>query len=113
MAIATTTTTHSPLAQSVPDMASQAADKAHEAIDRTADKIKPVVTKLADAAHHTIDRVAEKAIPAAEWAQTTAQRTSNSTARLVDQCGSAVRERPLVSVAAAMAIGYFIGRLMR
>lgn len=105
---------NSPLsANNLPDMANEAAEKAHDVVDRAAQTVKPVVNRLADAAHEKIDQVADKAAPAAEWMQTKAQRTSDSTLRLVDQCGSMVRERPIMTLAAAVAIGYFVGRIWR
>ena len=54
-------------------MANQAADRAHDVVERAADKIKPTVNKITDAAHQAIDRVADKAGPAAEWAQDKAE----------------------------------------
>lgn len=104
----------SPLsAHNLPDMANEAADKAHDAVDRAAQTVKPAVNRIADAAHEKIDQVADKVAPAAEWAETKARRTSDSTLRLVEECGSMVRERPIMTLAAAVAIGYFVGRILR
>ncbi|MEO8484905.1 MAG: hypothetical protein ABI585_01070 [Betaproteobacteria bacterium] len=106
-------TFNSPLSKDVPDMANQAADRAHETVERAADKIRPTLNKITDAAHQTIDRVADKAVPAAEWAQEKTNLATDQAQRFADQCGTMVRERPVTMLAAAAAIGYLIGRVMR
>jgi len=107
------TGTYNPLSKDIPDMANQAADRAHDVVERAADKIKPTVNKITDAAHQAIDRVADKAGPAADWAQDKANYATDQTQRFVDQCGTMVRDRPVTMLAAAAAVGYLIGRVMR
>jgi ElaB/YqjD/DUF883 family membrane-anchored ribosome-binding protein len=102
------------------DSVSSAANRAHNMVDSAADKAasaadkaSPAIQSAATAAHQTIDKVATAGTSAAEWAAAnTKQLVSNGT-QLVDACGGYVRARPLVSVAGALTLGYFIGRMLR
>ena len=106
-------TTYNPLSQNVPDMADKAADKAHDVVERAADKLRPTINRVTESAHQTIDKLADKAVPAAEWAEEKAYRAQDQAQRFVDQCGTMVRDRPVAMLAAAAAVGYLIGRVMR
>ncbi|HVJ75162.1 MAG TPA: hypothetical protein VNB03_14155 [Casimicrobiaceae bacterium] len=111
--MALSSTYNSPMNKDIPDMANQAADRAHEAVERTADKIRPAMNKLAESAHQAIDKLADKAGPAADWAEQKTSLATDQAQRFVDQCGSMVRERPVAMLAAAAAVGYLVGRVMR
>jgi len=50
---------------------------------------------------------------AADWAEEKTNLASDQAQRFVDQCGSMVRERPVAMLAAAAAVGYLVGRVMR
>ena len=106
-------TTYNPMSQNVPDMADKAADKAHDAVERVADKIRPTINRVTESAHQTIDRLADKAVPAAEWAEDKAGRAQDQAQRFAVQCGTMVRDRPVTMLAAAAAVGYLLGRVMR
>ena len=93
----------------VPDMA----DRAHQAVDRAAEKAQPVLERASTAAHRTIDKVADVAVPAAQWATESGKQIAAKSGELTEVCSGYVRARPLVSVAGAVAIGYFIGRITR
>jgi ElaB/YqjD/DUF883 family membrane-anchored ribosome-binding protein len=105
--------TYNPMSKDLPEMANQAADRAHEAVERTAERIRPAMNRLAESAHQAIDKLADKAGPAADWAEEKTSKASDQAMRLVDQCGTMVRERPVAMLAAAAAVGYLIGRVMR
>ena len=105
--------TYNPISKDIPDMANQAADRAHEAVERTTEKIRPAMNKLAESAHQAIDKLADKAGPAADWAEQKTSQASDQAMRFVDQCGTMVRERPVAMLAAAAAVGYLVGRVMR
>jgi ElaB/YqjD/DUF883 family membrane-anchored ribosome-binding protein len=106
-------TTYNPMSQNVPDMADKAADKAHEAVERAADKLRPTINRVTETAHQTIDRLADKAVPAAEWAEEKAYRAQDQALRFADQCGAMVRDRPITALLSAAAVGYLLGRVMR
>jgi ElaB/YqjD/DUF883 family membrane-anchored ribosome-binding protein len=107
------TGTYNPSFKDVPDMANDAADRAHEAVERAADKVRPTINRVTESAHQAIDKLADKAMPAADWAQEKATLAQDQAQRFADQCGAMVRERPVTMLAAAAAIGYLIGRVFR
>ncbi len=97
----------------VADRAQQAADRAHQTVDRVADRAAPAVDRLSQAVHHTIDKVADKATPAVEWAEQKTMEIRDRSSQVAETWSSYVRAQPLVSVGAALAVGYLIGRLSR
>jgi ElaB/YqjD/DUF883 family membrane-anchored ribosome-binding protein len=90
-----------------------AADQAHRIVDRAREKAAPVVERASTAAHRTIDTVANATTPAAEWITVNRKQLASKSTELADACTNQVRARPFVSVAAALAIGYLIGKLMQ
>ena len=93
--------------------ASEAATRAHSALDTALDKAAPAVNRMVDKAHATIDRVAERAIPAAEAVQSAVNKTQETSTRMMEACATSVRAQPLVAVGVAAALGYLVGRLTR
>lgn len=89
------------------------ADRAHQAVDRAADKAAPVLDRASAAAHRTIDNAAAAATPAAEWASENGRQLAARSSEFADVCSGYVRARPLMTVAGALAIGYFAGKLLR
>jgi ElaB/YqjD/DUF883 family membrane-anchored ribosome-binding protein len=92
---------------------SDLAARAHNAVDRSAHKAAPAVERVQAAAHRTIDKVAGKAAPAVEWAADRRRRLVRRSSKVADTYGNYVRERPLMSIAGALAVGYVLGRVMR
>ncbi|MEP7329092.1 MAG: hypothetical protein ABI777_07755 [Betaproteobacteria bacterium] len=88
-------------------------DRAHQVVDRTAAVATPALERAATGAHRTIDKAAEAATPAANWVDANGRQLAHRTTELTEACSGYVRERPLVAVAGALAVGYFIGKLMR
>ncbi|MBA3505903.1 MAG: hypothetical protein H0T80_09025 [Betaproteobacteria bacterium] len=95
------------------DRAQQTADRAHQTVDRVAERAVPAVDRLSQAVHQTIDKVADKATPAVEWAEQKTTEIRDRSSQFAETCSAYVREQPLVSVGAALAVGYLIGRLSR
>lgn len=93
------------------------ANQAHQAVDEVAQKaaanVRPVIDRAAQAAHQTVDKVAGAAAPAAEWVVQSADQLRRRQDELVVAGRGYVRERPLVAVATALAVGFFIGRISR
>lgn len=89
------------------------AGRAHQAVDQAAGRAAPAIERAQNAAHRTIDTVAGKATPAADWAAENSRRLVTRSTEVVEACGSYVRERPVTSIAGALAVGYLIGRIVR
>lgn len=93
------------------------ADRAHQTLDRMADKVAdkaaPVLEKARSGAHQTIDKVADGAASSAEWATTNGKALATRSSEASDAAAEYVRARPLVAVAGALALGYLIGRMAR
>ena len=92
---------------------SDAADRAHQVVDKAAEKAAPTLERAQAAAHRTIDKVADKASPVVEWAAESRRSVVTRSTALADVWGNHVRERPLASIAGALAVGYLLGRMMR
>ena len=90
-----------------------AADQAHRAVDRAKEKAAPVLERAASAAHRTIDNVTRATAPAAQWVSDNGKQLASKSTEFADACSNQVRARPFVSVFAALAIGYFVGKLMQ
>lgn len=92
---------------------SDMAGRAHQVVDQAAEKAAPVLERAQAAAHRTIDKVADKTVPAAEWAAENSRSIVHRSTELAGAWGNHVRERPLASIAGALAVGYLLGRVMR
>lgn len=103
------TTTMNSAASVVPGIA----DRAHQAIDRAADKAVPALDRVRTGAHDTVDKVADSAATGVEWAASNGKEIARKGTELSDVACGYVRERPLTAVAGAVALGYLVGRLMR
>ena len=110
-------TSTSPAGASVPTLnnnpVADVADRAHQVIDQAAQKAAPVVERAQAAAHRTIDKVAERTAPAVEWAAESRRTLATRSTELAGACGNYVRERPMATIAGALAVGYLLGRAMR
>ena len=90
-----------------------AADRAHQAIDRAAEKAVPTLDRVRTGAHDTVDRVADSAASGLGWAAENTKVIARKGGEMSEIASGYVRERPIVAVAGAVAIGYLVGRLMR
>ena len=90
-----------------------AADQAHRAVDRAKEKAAPMLERAASAAHKTIDTVAVKTAPAARWVSDSSKQLATKSTQFADVCSDQVRARPIASVAAALAVGYLVGKLLQ
>jgi ElaB/YqjD/DUF883 family membrane-anchored ribosome-binding protein len=90
-----------------------AADQAHRVVDRAKEKAAPALERAASAAHRTIDSVAKTTAPAAQWVSENSKQLATKSTALADVCSNQVRARPFVSVGAALAVGYLVGKLIQ
>jgi len=104
-------TTSSTLTNSNP--ISGMADRAQQALDRAAEKAAPTLDRVRDRAHSTVDKVADTAATGVDWAAQSGRQLARKGGEYGDMASDYVRERPLVAIAGALALGYLIGRLMR
>ncbi|MGE5667429.1 MAG: hypothetical protein ACM338_04470 [Betaproteobacteria bacterium] len=89
------------------------ANRVHRVVDRAAAMAAPVAEQAANTAHSAIDKVADVATPTAAWIADSRVRLATGSRALTETCGKYVRDRPLTTVAGAVAIGYLIGKLTR
>jgi ElaB/YqjD/DUF883 family membrane-anchored ribosome-binding protein len=89
------------------------ADRAHQAIDRAAEKAAPALDRVRSNVHNTVDKVADSAASGVGWAAENTTVLARRGTELTDVACAYVRERPIVAVAGALALGYFVGRLLR
>jgi ElaB/YqjD/DUF883 family membrane-anchored ribosome-binding protein len=88
-------------------------ERAHQTVDRVADKATPALERARTGVHNTIDKVADGAACGVDWAAENTKLIAQKSTELSEVASGYVRERPLVAVAGALALGYLVGRLMR
>ena len=108
-----TTSTMIPGTNTMTNTVSGAASRAHNMVDDVAEKAKPAVQTATAAAHQTIDKVATAGASAADWVATNSKQVADKSVALADAASGQVRARPLATVAGALVVGYFIGRILR
>ena len=113
MTTSNTMGTSSPNPSTVTSMAANMTDRAHQAVDKAAEKAQPVLERASSAAHRTIDKVADVAVPAAQWATESGKQIAAKSGEFTEVCSGYVRARPFTAIAGAIAIGYLIGRITR
>ncbi|HTQ01802.1 MAG TPA: hypothetical protein VMN56_20965 [Casimicrobiaceae bacterium] len=89
------------------------AERAHQAVDRAADKATPAVDRLRGNLHSTIDKVADSASSGVDWAAENSKAIARKGSEVTQTATGYVRERPIVAIAGAFAVGYLVGRLLR
>ena len=72
-----------------------------------------MVERAASVAHRAIDNVAKATAPAARWMSDNGKQLATKSTEFADTCSNQVRARPFVSVAAALAVGYLVGKLLQ
>ena len=87
------------------------AQTAHQTTDRIADKAASQVDRLSGTAHRAVNSAADAASSAAEWASAIPEQAKQVQTRLTEAASASIRERPIAIVAAALVVGYLLGRL--
>ncbi|MEO6321510.1 MAG: hypothetical protein ABIR56_12625 [Polaromonas sp.] len=83
----------------------------HSTIDKVADPARNTVERVATAAHETVDKLASNAAHVADRFTDQAHWVSEAPGRVLEGSRSWVQEKPLEAVAAALALGFILGRL--
>lgn len=89
----------------------QVGESLHSTIDRVAEPALGAVERVSNTAHETVNRVANKVTAAAERLDSRLERARGTPNHLVDCTRDYVASRPLKAVAAALALGWLLGRL--
>jgi len=100
-------------ANSVNAKVEDAAQAAHETIDKIAENASVQVENSAETVHHAIDRASDTTASAAEWAAALAAQGRQMHARFAESASTSIRARPFAMVAGAVAVGFLLGRLAR
>ncbi|MGH8191596.1 MAG: DUF883 family protein [Rhodanobacteraceae bacterium] len=108
----------------------QASDKTHEKIDQAVERVKKEAGSAADATKHKADQAEQRVDKATDATARSAHRAADKAADWRQRGGAAVddmrgraedwyecacdyvREKPVQSVAIALATGWLIGRIM-
>jgi hypothetical protein len=90
-----------------------AAQAAHQATDKIADKATAQVDHLSGTVHRAVNSAADATTAAAEWASTASEQAKQVQTRLTESASASIRGRPIATVAGALVIGYLLGRLAR
>lgn len=83
----------------------------HSTIDKLADPARSTVDRMSSAAHQTVDKLAGNASHVAGRFSDQTRRVTEAPSHALEYSRSWVQERPLEAVAAALAIGFLVGRL--
>jgi hypothetical protein len=90
-----------------------AAQQAHQNVDRVADKAVSGVGRASDSVHRAVNTTADKAATAAEWASQMPEKARRAQGAITEAACNTIRERPLTTVFSALAAGYILGRIAR
>jgi ElaB/YqjD/DUF883 family membrane-anchored ribosome-binding protein len=88
-------------------------DKAADAAEDTARKIKPAIDRVAEIAHQTVDRVADAAAPTVTWLNRQGDSLKAGQRTVADDAVKYICAHPWKSVGIAFAAGFFISRIIR
>lgn len=89
-----------------------AAGAAHAAVDRASDAARPTVEHIAAGAHEAVDRVAGAATHAAEALEAKGEQLRDAQSHLIAACREQLRERPIATIAMAVAAGFALNWLL-
>jgi hypothetical protein len=90
-----------------------AAQQAHQTVDRAADKALTGVGKASDSMHRALNTTADTAASAADWATQVPEKARRAQSAMTEAACDAIRSRPLSTVFGALAAGYILGRIAR
>ncbi|HEY6599083.1 MAG TPA: hypothetical protein VIZ30_07215, partial [Pseudomonadales bacterium] len=90
----------------------QATAGAHDKISTAADAAGPAIDRLASSAHGVVDRVAGVAAQAAETLGVRGEQIRSSQEKLVESAREYMKEHPVATLGAAVAVGFVQSRLL-
>ena len=95
------------------DMNNTAASSVEKAIDKSSEILRPVLDLLVCGMHDAADKLSDVASQALDKAASTGSYLMDSEARMVANCRSYVRAKPMRSLGMALAAGYALNWLLR
>jgi hypothetical protein len=90
-----------------------AAMSAHQATDRIADAATAQVDRFSGTAHRAVNSAADATAAVADWASNVPEQAKQLQTRFTESACTAIRARPLQTIAGSLIIGYLLGRLAR
>lgn len=83
----------------------------HSGIDKVAEPAREAVERFSTAAHGTVDKIANSASNTADRFSDQTRRLTEAPSRALACSKSWVQDKPVEAVAAALALGFIVGRL--
>ena len=90
-----------------------AVDKAASVADEALRQAKPTIDRMADSAHQAVNKASSMATPTAEWLRERAEGLKATQTKVIADTREYVKANPIKSVAAVLAVGLLIGRILR
>ena len=90
-----------------------AASTAHHTVDSIADSATAKVDSLSGSVHRAVNQTADAASAAADWATSIPEQARKAQVTMTDSVCTAIRARPLATLAGGIVAGYLLGRLAR
>jgi len=100
-------------ANSVSAKVEDAAQAAHQATDKIADKATAQVDRLSGTAHRAVNTAADAASSAAEWVSAIPEQAKQVPAQLTEAVSASIRARRIAIVTSGLVVFYLLGRLGR
>ena len=83
----------------------------HSGINKVSEPALAAVDRLSTAAHSTVDKITRSAVHTADRFSDQTQRVTQAPSQVLAYSKSYVQSKPLEAVAAALALGFILGRL--
>ena len=93
-------------------MAKDASGQLHKSVDKAAEAAKPAVDRLATQAHAGIDKVSGALTEVSSQVEDKTRQLSDAYHRFAESGRDYVRNKPVTSLAVALAAGYTISKLI-
>ena len=85
----------------------------NKAVDKFADSATSQVDRLSGSVHRAVNQTADAASVAADWATSIPEQARKAQVTMTGSMCSAIRARPLATLAGGIVAGYLLGRLAR
>lgn len=89
-----------------------AANSAHNAINRASTAAGPAVDSMATGAHNAIDKITGVATQAAEKLNVSGDQIRDVQSRFSETCKTQMKENPVVTLGVAVAAGFLLSKLL-
>ena len=83
----------------------------HSGIDKVSEPVRAAVDRLSTSAHSTVDKIASSATDTADRFLDQTRRVTEAPSQALTYSKSWVQDNPLEAVAAALALGFILGRM--